>query len=51
MSGELETAGLASAGGWLKWRREHADIPPGTPCANCETPLIGTHCHECGQLA
>ncbi len=51
MSGELETAGLASAGGWLKWKRQHADIPPGTPCANCETPLIGTHCHECGQLA
>jgi len=51
MSGELEVAGLASGGGWLKWRREHADIPPGTPCANCQTPLIGPHCHECGQLA
>lgn len=51
MSGELETAGLASVGGWLKWKREHADIPPGTPCANCQTPLVGPHCHECGQLA
>lgn len=51
MSGELETAALASGGGWLKWRRQHADIPPGTPCANCQTPLIGQHCHECGQLA
>ncbi|MDI1325374.1 MAG: DUF3667 domain-containing protein [Brevundimonas sp.] len=51
MSGELETAALASGGGWLKWKREHADIPPGTPCANCETPLAGPHCHECGQLA
>lgn len=51
MSGELETAALASGGGWLKWRRQHADIPPGTPCANCETPLAGPHCHECGQLA
>lgn len=51
MSGELETAALASGGGWLKWRREHADIPPGTPCANCETPLEGTYCHVCGQLA
>lgn len=51
MSGELETAALASGGGWLKWRREHADIPPGTPCANCQTPLVGPHCHECGQLA
>lgn len=51
MSGELETAALASGGGWLKWRRQHADIPVGTPCANCETPLAGPHCHECGQLA
>jgi hypothetical protein len=51
MSGELETAAVASAGGWLKWKREHADIPVGTPCANCETPLAGPHCHECGQLA
>ncbi len=51
MSGELETAALASGGGWLKWKREHAEIPPGTPCANCETPLEGTYCHVCGQLA
>ncbi|MDB5422451.1 MAG: hypothetical protein JWR59_2398 [Brevundimonas sp.] len=51
MSGELETAALASGGGWLKWKRKHADIPVGTPCANCETPLQGTYCHVCGQLA
>ncbi|HWQ86868.1 DUF3667 domain-containing protein [Brevundimonas sp.] len=51
MSGEMETAALASGGGWLKWKREHADIPPGTPCANCQTPLAGPHCHQCGQLA
>lgn len=51
MSGELETAALASGGGWLKWKRQHADIPVGTPCANCETPLQGPHCHVCGQLA
>lgn len=51
MSGELETAAAASVGGWLKWKRQHADIPVGTPCANCETPLAGPHCHECGQLA
>lgn len=51
MSGELETAALASTGGWLRWKREHAEIPPGTPCANCETPLQGTYCHSCGQLA
>lgn len=51
MSGELETTALASGGGWLKWKRQQADIPPGTPCANCETPLEGTYCHVCGQLA
>jgi hypothetical protein len=51
MSGELETAALASGGGWLRWKRQHADIPPGTPCANCATPLQGTYCHVCGQLA
>ena len=51
MTNELETAAAASAGGWLRWRKKHADIPPGTPCANCETPLVGTYCHACGQLA
>jgi hypothetical protein len=51
MTGELETAALASGGGWLRWKRQHTDIPPGTPCANCETPLQGTYCHVCGQLA
>lgn len=51
MSGEMETAALASGGGWLKWKRRHADIPPGTPCANCATPLQGTYCHACGQMA
>ncbi|MBC6981997.1 DUF3667 domain-containing protein [Caulobacter sp. 17J80-11] len=51
MARELELVGAAAAGGWLKWRRKHADIPPGTPCANCETPLQGAYCHTCGQLA
>lgn len=51
MTGELETAALASGGGWLRWKRKHADVPVGTPCANCETPLQGTYCHVCGQLA
>lgn len=51
MSQDLETAAAASAGGFLKWRRkpEHA-LPPGTPCANCATPLQGPWCHACGQL-
>lgn len=51
MTRELEIAGAASLGGWLGWRRRHADIPPGTPCANCSTPLQGAYCHGCGQLA
>jgi hypothetical protein len=51
MTGELETVALASGGGWLRWKRKHADIPPGTPCANCATELQGTYCHVCGQLA
>ena len=51
MSGELETAALASGGGWLGWKRKHAEIPPGTPCANCDTALQGTYCHVCGQEA
>lgn len=51
MSNELENVAAASAGGWLRWRRSQADIPPGTPCANCGTPLAGTYCHGCGQLA
>lgn len=51
MAKEFDLIGMASAGGWLKWRRKHADIPPGTPCANCETPLQGAYCSTCGQLA
>jgi hypothetical protein len=50
MDRELEIAGAASAGGWLRWRKKHA-IEPGTPCANCETPLQGPYCFNCGQLA
>jgi hypothetical protein len=51
MGAELETAAVASVGGWLRWRRKHADIAPGTPCANCATTLAGAYCHGCGQLA
>ena len=48
---ELELAGAISAGGWLRWRKKHADAPLGSPCATCETPLQGPYCHMCGQLA
>jgi hypothetical protein len=50
MDRELEIAGAAAVGGWLRWRKKHA-VPLGTPCANCETPIQGPYCHNCGQLA
>ncbi len=50
MSSELEAAGAVSAGGFLRGRPKHA-APPGTPCANCATPLEGPWCHACGQAA
>ncbi len=48
---ELEAAAGASVGGFWRFRRkaEHA-APPGTPCANCATPLQGPWCYACGQL-
>jgi hypothetical protein len=48
---EIEIAGLASLGGWLKRRPKHPTAPPGSPCANCGTTLEGPYCHQCGQLA
>ncbi len=50
MDRELEIGAAAAIGGWIKWRKPHL-APVGTPCANCETPLQGPYCHECGQLA
>lgn len=50
MDRELDILGAASIGGWLKWRKKHA-VEIGTPCANCETPVQGPYCHNCGQLA
>jgi hypothetical protein len=35
---------------FLAWRRTQA-LPPGTPCYNCATALLGPWCHECGQAA
>jgi hypothetical protein len=49
MDRELELAGAASLGGWLKWKKHHT-LPEGSPCPNCATPLAGPYCHECGQL-
>jgi hypothetical protein len=38
-------------GGFFRFRRhvEHA-LEPGTPCANCATPLMGPWCYACGQV-
>jgi hypothetical protein len=49
---ELDILGDASIGGWLRWRKKHEHLAPvGSPCANCETPLQGPYCYNCGQLA
>ena len=53
MEQEIEIAGIAALGGWLKRKpkAEHATAPPGSPCSNCATVLQGPYCHHCGQLA
>ena len=48
MSIELETAAIGGLSGFLRAKRKHVP-PPGTPCANCGTPLEGAYCHVCGQ--
>lgn len=53
--GEIDAAGDIATGGLMA----HAVEPgPGGhgggghgACANCGTPLIGSHCHACGQAA
>jgi hypothetical protein len=50
MDRELEIAGAASLGGWLRWKQELHTLPPGAPCPNCATPLKGPYCYACGQL-
>jgi hypothetical protein len=45
---ELEIIGAGALGGLLKRKANHAPAP-GTPCANCQTPLQGPYCHACGQ--
>ena len=49
MSNELEIAAGASAGSIFRPRQAEHAPPPGTPCANCATPLQGAWCHACGQ--
>jgi hypothetical protein len=49
VTNELELAAGASAGAFLRPTAAKHAAPPGTPCANCATPLLGPWCHECGQ--
>ncbi len=49
MAHEVEAAAAESLGGFFSRRKSHA-APPGTPCANCATPLLGPWCYACGQL-
>ena len=46
---ESDAAANTRASGFLAWRRKHA-LPPGSPCFNCGTVLLGPWCHQCGQL-
>ena len=41
MTTQTEIVGTATA--------ESTPAPPDTPCGNCDTPLIGAFCHQCGQ--
>jgi uncharacterized protein DUF3667 len=45
----LETAGLASVGGWFRRRGKDMEVEVGAPCANCGVPLQGPWCYNCGQ--
>jgi len=51
VSQEIEAAAAGSFGSFFKFRRSKAHVaPPGTPCANCATPLMGDWCYNCGQI-
>ena len=52
MARDFDLLGGAAIGGWLRWRKKHEHLAPvGSPCANCETPIQGPYCYNCGQLA
>jgi hypothetical protein len=46
---ETDVVAVASAGGFLAWRKKHV-LPPGSACFNCGTRLLGPWCYQCGQL-
>jgi hypothetical protein len=52
VSHEIEAAAGSAVGGFFKFGRHDEELPaPGTPCANCATPLMGPWCYRCGQVA
>lgn len=50
MSEEIDLEAGEAIGGFWRFRRR-ATLPPGAPCANCGTPLMGPWCYQCGQVA
>jgi hypothetical protein len=48
-AGALVTATLAASE--IERETAHADKPAHGSCANCQTPLTGSFCHNCGQRA
>ncbi|MBT9445415.1 MAG: DUF3667 domain-containing protein [Hyphomonadaceae bacterium] len=53
MSGEIEAAGALATAGLAARAIEGADGhgPGAGACLNCDTPLDGAYCHQCGQPA
>lgn len=54
MSGEIDAAGTLIAGGLVASALDGEDGKAGdvqTICPNCDTPIVGRYCHECGQSA
>lgn len=54
MSGEIDAAGTLIAGGLVASALDGEDGRAGdvqTICPNCDTPIVGHYCHECGQSA
>ncbi len=51
VSQDFETAAVDAAGGFFRSAGHGAHWHPGSPCANCATPLQGRWCHRCGQAS
>lgn len=53
MSGEIEAAGALATAGLAAKAIEGGGAPGahGEACRNCDTPLEGAYCHQCGQPA